>query len=247
MRILISFALSVSSALASVPVRDGCSEDATVLANIQEGDPIQVSHGVLGESLPCYAVAVNQAGNEIRGFILGSTLPAIQEFERRLAVEARVTLPEPPPAAEPASKAIAAPRPTGPLFEAWSGVTLDGKRMHIAPGDAKVILVTFWTAQSGAARHAVESVMKVESEFRPRGLRSYGLVQAPSAERAKYYLDDMGLDSPQALDRQSLAAKYHADPVRGTTLILDQSNHIIAASSNPAEIRAAVAKLLSSE
>jgi hypothetical protein len=29
----------------------------------------------------------------------------------------------------------------------------------------------------------------------------------------------MGLSSPQALDTQRLAAKYNADPIKGTTLV----------------------------
>jgi hypothetical protein len=123
-------------------------------------------------------------------------------------------------------------------------VDLSGHRIQIAPSDAKVVLVTFWAAQSAGARRSVEKIMKVEDEFKPQGLRAFGLVQAANAGRASYYLDDMGLDFPQAIDRQSLAAKYNADPMKGTTLVLDSSNHIVASSSNPAEIRAAVAKLL---
>jgi hypothetical protein len=49
------------------------------------------------------------------------------------------------------------------------------------------------------------------------------------------------------LDERRLASKYKADSNKGTTLVIDASNTIVAMSSNPAEIRAAVAKLLSSE
>jgi hypothetical protein len=247
MRIFISFTVLISSALASVPVRDGCTEDSTVLARVQDNDAIQVNHGMVGEALPCYAVSVTQSGSEIRGYVLGSTLPAIQEFERLRALESRVPLPPAPPSSAPGApveKKIAAPRPTGPPFEAWSGTSLNGHRITIAPGDAKVTLVTFWAAQSVAARR---NMMNVSSEFRVKGLQSFGMVQAPDAGRANYYLDDMSLSAPQSLDRQRLAAKYNADPMKGTTLVLDSENHIIASSSNLAEIRAAVTKLLSSE
>jgi hypothetical protein len=46
---------------------------------------------------------------------------------------------------------------------------------------------------------------------------------------------------------ERLAAKYNADPAKGTTLVVDASNNVVAISSNPAEIRAAVVRLLSSE
>ena len=119
--------------------------------------------------------------------------------------------------------------------------------MQVSGGDARVTLVTFWSVQSGAARRYVENFKKTETEFRAKGVKSFGMVEAPSAARAGYYLDDMGLQSPQAFDRQGLAAKYHADTAKGTTLVVDASNHVVAISSNPAEIRAAVTTLLSSK
>ena len=249
MRIAILSAAFVSCALASVPVRDGCMEDSVLVATAQDNDLIQVHHGVVGETVPCYAVSVTQQGNEIRGYIQGSTLPVIQEFERRRALESRVMIPAPPPPPPlaPGEQKPAAPALTGPPFEPWTGVDIKGRRMQIAAGDSKVTLVTFWSAESGSGRRAAENLMKTESEFRAKGLVAYGLVQAISPGRLGYYLDDMGLDYRQAIDRQRLAAKYNADPAKGTTLVISASNHIVAVSSNPAEIRAAIVKLLSSE
>jgi hypothetical protein len=244
MRSLILPVVFLASAWASVPVRDACSEDASVVANVQESDAIQIRHAVAGESVPCYAVSVMQASGEVRGFILSATLPVIQEFERTRALESRVPLHAPPPA----EKKVAVPMtPVGPPFEPWSGADLKGKRMQIDPGAAKVTLVTFWAIESGTARRYVGNLMKTESEFRPRGLRSFGFMQVASVERANYYLEDMGLDFPQAYDRQKLAAKYNADASKGTTLVVDASNNVVAISSNPVEIRAAVARLLSLE
>ena len=110
----------------------------------------------------------------------------------------------------------------------------------------KATLVTFWSVESGAARRNVENLKKTEAEFRARGLSSFGFMEG-SAKSANFYLDDMGLDVPQALDRQKLAAKYNADTRKGTTLVLDSSNNVVAISSNPAEIRDAVSRLLSSK
>jgi hypothetical protein len=87
--------------------------------------------------------------------------------------------------------------------------------------------------------------MKTESQFRVRGLRAFGFVEARNRGRAGYYLDDMGLDYPQTLDRQNLAATYAADAMKGTTLVIDASNNIVAVTSNPEAIRAAVESVLS--
>jgi hypothetical protein len=186
----------------------------------------------------------------VQGFILGNSFAVTQEFERKRALESRVVIPPPPPApvaTEPDKKAPLAPMtPVGPAFEPWAGADIKGRRLEIG-AKSNATLVTFWSVESGAARRYVENLKKTEAEFRPKGLRSFGLMEAPSAARANYYLDDMGLQCPQALDRQRLAAKYHADPAKGTTLVLDASSNVVAISSNPAEIRAAVTRLLSLE
>jgi hypothetical protein len=247
MRVLIPALLLTFAIRASIPVRDACSEDASVVANVEESDAIQIRHAVSGESVPCYAVSVMQASGEVRGYIVSNTLPVIQEFERRRALESRIPMPA-PPASAPGEKSAPAPMtPVGPPFQQWSGVDTRGKRFHIAQGRSKVTLVTFWSVESWTARRYVDSLRKTESEFGPRGLSSFGFMEAASASRANFYMDDMGLEAPQALDRDRLAAKYNVDTRKGTTLVLDRANQVVAVSSNPAEIRAAVARLLSLE
>jgi hypothetical protein len=188
-----------------------------------------------------------QASGEVRGYIVGNTLPVIQDFERRRALESRVPMPAPPTPA-PGEKIAPVPLPAvGPSFQPWSGADTKGRRMQIDPGAAKVTLVTFWAIESGAARRYVEKLMRIESEFRPRGLKSFGFMQVASRERADYYLEDLSLDFPQAYDREKLGPKYKVDAIKGTTLVVDASRNVVAVSSNPAEIRAAVARLLSLE
>jgi hypothetical protein len=223
----------------SVAIHDSCSEDSAIVANVAESSPIQVRHAVVGESLPCYAVSVG----EVQGFILGNSLAVTREFERKRALESRVPIPVPPPVAADKKIPLA---PAAPLFESWSGTDTTGRRIQIG-ATSKATLVTFWSVQSGAARRYVETLKKIEAEFRSKGLRSFGFIEAPSMARANYYLDDMNLDCPQALDRDRLAAKYKVDPAKGTTLVLNASSNVVAISSNPAEIRAAVTRLLSLE
>ena len=186
------------------------------------------------------------SGAEVRGYILGNTLRAIVEFERHRAAESRVPIPEPPPPppGTPAAKKPGEPRPTGPPFEPWSGTDIKGRQMQINGDTSKVTLITFWSPKSGAGRRSAENLVKTGDEFRSKGVRAVGMVPSMSAAQLGSYLDDMGLDYPLAFDR-GLAAKYGADSSKGTTLVIDSSNHIIASSSDPKEIRATVVKLLS--
>jgi hypothetical protein len=241
---LFLFTALAADAAANIPVRDGCGEYASPIAAIQESDAIRVEHGVSGESAPCYAVSLERNGTTVRGYVSDTTLPAIVEFERTRALESRVLIPEPPPAPPAAKKAAA---PIGPPFEAWVGADINGRRLQIGTGNAKVTLLTFWSPPSATARRSARSIMQTEAEFRAKGIKVYGMAPAMSLSKLGYYMDDMGLDYPVALDHQGLAAKYGADASKGTTLVIDASNHIVASSSNPAEIHAAVVRLLSSE
>jgi len=249
MRNVLLVLFSLSCLAATVPVRDACGEDGSVVAIIQPSDAIRVEHGVVGESVPCYAVTLQQGGKTVRGYVSDATLPDIVEFERKRATESRVPIPEPPPAPAPApgQKKPSEPRPTGPLFEPWSGADFKGRRLEIGGGSAKVTLVTFWSAESAAGRKAAETLARTGDEFRAKGLQAIAMVQPISPAKLGMYLDDMSMDCPVAYDRQGLAAKYGASPAKGTTLVIDSSNHIVAASANAAEIRAMVTKLLSSE
>jgi len=241
---LLLLAALVADPAADVKIRDGCGEDASAIAVIRESDAIRVEHGVTGESAPCYTVSLERNGDTMRGYVSDGKLPAIVEFERKRALEFHVAMPEPPPAAPTANKASEL---TGPPFAAWVGADIHGRRLQIGAGDAKVTLLTFWSPPSATARRTARSIMATEAEFRSRGVKVYGMARAMSRAKLDYYMDDMGLDYPVALDSQGLAAKYGADANKGTTLVIDASNHIIASSSNPAEIRAAVATLLSSK
>jgi hypothetical protein len=250
MRNLIFALASVTAVAATVPVRDACGEDASVIANIQPSDALRVEHGVVGESVPCYAVTLSQAGKTVRGYVSDTTLPAIVEFERKRALESRVVIPEPPPeppADEKDTKKPKEPKPTGPPFETWAGADIKGRRLQIGGGAAKVTLVTFWSAPSASAQRAAKNIMTTEAEFRAKGVKVFGVAEAPNLSKLGYYMDDMGLDYPVVLDRQGLASKYGADASRGTTLVIDSANHIVAATADPKEIRAMVTKLLSSE
>jgi AhpC/TSA family len=246
MRIWALILVSASLALATVPVRDGCTEDSSVIVTIKDSDPISVKHGVVGEASACYAVSVTQAGAEVTGYVLGDSLPAVVEFERKRAAESRVPVPEPPPPppGDPAAKKTAVDRPTGPPFEPWSGTDVKGKKLQIGGANAKVTLVVFWAPQSASGRRYAEMLSKTGNEFQPKGVKSFGVVPVLPKDRLDFLLDDLNVSYPLAFDK-GMSAKYGVDIAKGTTLVIDSSNHIIASSSDPKEIRATVVKLLS--
>jgi hypothetical protein len=247
---LLFFAALVADGANGVPVRDGCGEDAAVLATAQGDDQITVHHGVAGEVLPCYAVSLSRSGTEVRGYVLGSALPAVQEFERRRATESRVPIEAPPPASPGVGKIDKTIEDPGPLagrqFPPWTGVDLHGRPVSI-PGNAKLTLVVFWRPQSKAARFHAADVQLIAFRFNDRGLKTVGLSVGANAAATNYAIEDMTFKIPLALDRSNLATEFGVDANKGATLVLDASGKVVASSSDPKKILAIVSKLLSSE
>jgi hypothetical protein len=233
-----------------VPVRDGCGEDAATVATLDSTDPVTIHYGLRGEVVPCYAVSLLRGGTELRGYVLGSTLPAVEEFERRLAIESRIPAPAPQPGPIADKQVDRTTENSGPLagrqFPSWTGVDMRGRPVAI-PGRGKVTLVVFWRPQSLAARvHAVR-IQSLTSKFYDQGLQSVGLIVGASIADTKSSMEDLTLNFPLAVDRSSLAREFNVDASHGTTLVLDASGKVVASSSDPRKIQAVVSKLLSSE
>jgi len=251
---LLLFAALAADGPHGVPVRDACGEDASTVAIAESTDQITIHYGVAGEAVPCYAVSLMRAGTEIRGYVLGSTSPAVQEFERHRAAESRIPAqapPAPPPAPvtadgkKPVDRTIEDPGPlAGRQFPSWTGVDLRGRSVAI-PGNAKLTLVLFWRPQSHAARAQAVELQNIERKFDTRGLKSVGLIVGADAASTNGYIEDLSLHIPLAVDHSALAAAFGADATKGTTLVLDSSGKVIASSSDPKKIQAIVSKLLS--
>jgi hypothetical protein len=244
--LLTSLATDAGTALS---VRDGCSEDAVILANVQTSDQIAIHHGVAGETLPCYAVSVVLSGAEVRGYVLGTSLPAVQEFERRRALESRISIPAPPPPAEKeASDKTISPEDAGPFagrqFPDWSGVDWNGKHVTMHPGDAKITLVAFVNPRSKAARLQIVGISFIMSKFGNKALKSVGLIEGASLFDTKTYMEDLEVNFPLASDRSSLAKDFGAEPSKGTILVLDSSSKVVASSTDSKKIQSILTKLL---
>lgn len=68
----------------STPLRDGCSEDSDVLANLDAGAPVKIRYALAGESVPCYKVSVDAGGKTLEGFLPASAIAGLDEFEKGL-------------------------------------------------------------------------------------------------------------------------------------------------------------------
>jgi hypothetical protein len=227
----------------TIPILDACHDSASTIATLEATDQVTVRHSVAGEAQPCYAISVVRSGTEFRGYLLGNSLPAIQEYEHRLASESRMFAAPPPPKL-PVDRTIADPGPlAGRQFPQWTGADSHGRPLAI-PGNSKLTLVVFWRPQSRTARLHAAGMNFLSAKF---GITAVGLTVGSSVAQTKGALEDMTLSLPWTPDRSSLASEFSVDASKGTTLVLDPTGKILASSSDQAKLQAILTKLLSLE
>jgi len=76
-------------------VYSACDENADVLAEIQKDAPATVHFSITG-GVACYSVTVTVSGSAVRGYVLDSTLVAVQAFDEARAKNDRASFANPP-------------------------------------------------------------------------------------------------------------------------------------------------------
>ncbi|HLK34092.1 MAG TPA: TlpA disulfide reductase family protein [Terriglobales bacterium] len=257
MHLLLVLALMQAAPAAPVagePLRSGCFDDDQQIASITSKDRVRVEMALAGESQTCYKVMVTRGDENLAGYVLGESLPAVAQFvhgrerasqaaaelDARLAREAARKPSEKP--GEPAAK------PTDPLvstqFEDFSAKDANGKPISLSGLKGQVTVVSFWSPGNKGTISQLESVMPLYNQFHSKGLAAVGVSTDPRADHVWQALDDVTLPFAQVPDQSGLAAKYHIDPRAGKTLVLDASHKIVAAGPMGPEIVKAVQHLL---
>jgi peroxiredoxin len=253
MRFLLVLAL-LQTASAAEPLRSGCSADDPQLATVGTGDQVRVISAVAGWDAPCYKVTVARPGENLAGYILGSTLAAIQEFERQIrkasvaASEAEARLALVQAASAPKTIAGEPDKPKDPLvstqFEDFSGRDVNGKPLSLSGLGGRVTLVTFWSPSNMASQNDLMRVLPLYNQLHKSGLAAVGISMDPKASHISEALDDRTPTWPQMPDQSGLAARYHVSPGKGETIVLDASHRVVAVGPMGPEIEKAVRQLL---
>ena len=78
---LFLFALSVKTD--QTPLKSGCDDDAGVVATLPAGAQAEVRFALTGEATPCYKVRVTVNGRAMDGYLPGTALANLDEFDRK--------------------------------------------------------------------------------------------------------------------------------------------------------------------
>jgi hypothetical protein len=85
MAVLLSLLLMLTAVKEpSTPLRDGCAADAGMVATLDAGAAVTVRYALAGESTPCYKVTVETGGKTLDGFLPGSAIAGLDQFEKGL-------------------------------------------------------------------------------------------------------------------------------------------------------------------
>jgi peroxiredoxin len=233
------------------PLREGCQADDRQIGSVAPGDRVQVESALAAGGPTCYKVDVIRAGQNVTGYVVGESLPAIREFVKRRERVSEESAREDARRAREAT--LAKPHEAGPPtassdpristeFEDFAGRDSTGKPVSLSGLKGRVTVVTFWNPNARSIGD-LQHVGGLYNEFHKSGLEAIGVSMNPRAD-IQETLDDITLPWPQMPDRSGLAARYHVDPRNGETFVLDADHRIVAAGPMGPEISKAVRKLM---
>jgi peroxiredoxin len=242
MRLLVIIAVTWSAA-AAVMIRSGCDKDDSTIATVSDDTPIRVRSAIAGSSV-CYSISAVVGQQEIDGYTIDCTLPAVVAFEdeRRAAFRKATTeVARSPVAATPQ----AAP-PPGSRFPDFATRDLSGKPVILSGGKSKVIVVAFWSPSNPRSLAQMTGLRGLYAEFHRAGLNAIGVAMTRSEAAARAALEDTDLDWPQISDQMGLARSLNIGNFEAKTLVLDANHNIIASDLHGPELTALVSKMLRS-
>jgi hypothetical protein len=245
-------ASSLQTASIGEPLRSGCSLQNGQIGIVSPSDRMTVLLSVAGSDTPCYKIMVSHPDGDLTGYVLGSSLPAIGDFDRQREeasiatdeAQARLTL----ELAAPKSAVTEPDKPQDPSvstqFKDFSGRDSHGKFISLAGLGGRVTLVTFWSPKSPESQTDLLRAMPLYYQFYKKGLAVVGISMDPRGNRIDDALGDKVPPWPEIPDQSGLAAHYHVDPRAGKTFVLDASHKVVAAGPMGPAIEEAVRQLL---
>jgi AhpC/TSA family protein len=238
-----------------VPLREDCSDSATVLANLAASAPVEVRSAIAGYEKVCYAVTVIVDGKLVSGYVQGAELVAVADFERRRAATAASIVnvePAPTPAPGTLGAATAPPipaeKPHYPPFRDFSSRDMKGRPVSARSLKGKVNLVCFWSPRHENASRELLVVSRLYGQFKQQGVDA--LAVSLSGDRAVLQdaLDDFHLGFRNVPNGYNIAAKYNIDYDNlPRTYVLNENFEVIASGLHGNALEELVKKLVAAK
>ena len=229
----------------TVSLLRSCGDPSDAVAPLGPADEVNVHFSLSGYSELCYKVTAKLGGQSVDGYVLGSKLPAVKEFER----EARThvpQLPAPTPAAL-AAKGVDPNAPKDPLrdnapavpmsFAGFRGTASNGQTVDLSRMRAQNIVLYFWSPMDRSSVKKAEPLDYYYSQYRQNGVEIVGVASTKS--NLQHAVMENEVIWPQIVDGGQIAAQHHVEPDK-PYLILDANRNVIAAVKSANELEPAL-------
>ena len=231
-----------------VPLMTSCAEDATVLAALAPSAAVEVRSSRVDGAETCYGVST-KSDKPVRGYVRGSVLDAIKEYDDR---RFKVIVPPPPaPASEtkPAmNPADPAPKPpSGPPFANFAALDTEGRRIILKDIHANVVVVCFWAPYNRASQMELLSVTGLSNLYKRKGVEAVGIVLSGDRAKLDDTLEDFATGMPNIPNipgGNELAARYGVTSANlPQTFVLNKKHEVIASGLHGKALEMAIRRL----
>jgi len=106
--------------------------------------------------------------------------------------------------------------------------TLDGRSIHLAQQEGRVLLINFWATWCGPCRKEIPDLKALHSELNSKGLTVIGVaLDRKGREVVEPYVEKQAIDYPIVVDSKGKAEAAFG-PVRGlpTTIVVNADSKI---------------------
>jgi len=102
-----------------------------------------------------------------------------------------------------------------------------GRRIHLTDYTGKVVLLNFWATWCPPCRKEVPDLIKMQREYRDRGLQIIGITYPPQTlAQVRRFVTKMGINYPIALGNKETKALFDDGDVLPITVIIDREGKV---------------------
>jgi len=190
----------------------------------------------------CYGVTVMVDGKPVMGYVQGTDLVAVAEFERRRAAAAVSSVNGQQAAKSPS---IAAQAPHYRPFQDFSAPDMKGRLASIHGLRGKVNLVCFWSPGHENASRELLVVNRLYGKFKTRGVDALAVSLPGDRAMLEDALDDFQLGFQNVPDRYDIAARHNVGyETLPRTYVLNENFEVIASGLHNKALEDLVKKLV---
>jgi len=104
---------------------------------------------------------------------------------------------------------------------------LTSKTIKLSDYRGKVVIIDFWASWCPPCRMEIPSFVRLQKEYRKKGLVIIGLALDGSEAPARSFAKEQGINYPVGMGNSRLAAKYGGVRSIPTTFVLNQKGEIV--------------------